>query len=117
MTEEQMNAVRLYVLGDPVSLEYERIPRPRPGAGEALVRVHAAAITRGELEWPEGRLPATPSYEFSGVVAAIGAGVREVNVGKAVYALRRLRPRRRRRRVHRRPGGSSGAEAAHARPH
>jgi NADPH:quinone reductase-like Zn-dependent oxidoreductase len=87
MIEEQMNAMRLHVLSDPVSLEYERIPRPRPGAGEALVRVHAAAITRGELEWPEGRLPATPSYEFSGVVAAIGAGVGGVNVGGAVYAL------------------------------
>jgi NADPH:quinone reductase-like Zn-dependent oxidoreductase len=52
-----------------------------------LVRVHAAAITRGELEWPEGRLPATPSYEFSGVVAAVGADVDDVDVGEAVYAL------------------------------
>src|SRR5439155_13165613 len=29
---------------------------------EVLVRVQAAAITRDELEWPEGRLPATPSW-------------------------------------------------------
>jgi hypothetical protein len=34
-----------------------------------LVRVHAAAITRGELEWPIDRLPAVLSYELSSVVA------------------------------------------------
>jgi NADPH:quinone reductase-like Zn-dependent oxidoreductase len=87
MIEEQMNAVRMHALGDPGRLEYERIPTPRPGAGEVLVRVHAAAITRDELEWPQDRLPATPSYEFSGVVAAIGADVGEVDVGESVYAL------------------------------
>jgi NADPH:quinone reductase-like Zn-dependent oxidoreductase len=87
MIEEEMNAVRLHALGDPAQLEHERIPTPRPGAGEVLVRVYAAAITRDELEWPEDRLPATPSYELSGVVAAIGADVGEVDVGESVYAL------------------------------
>ncbi|HZQ65074.1 MAG TPA: NADP-dependent oxidoreductase [Gaiellaceae bacterium] len=43
-----------------------------------LVRVHAAAITRGELDWPADRLPAIPSYELSGVV---------VETGEEVYAL------------------------------
>jgi len=33
-------------------------------------RVHAAAITRDELTWPTDRLPATPSYELSGVSVA-----------------------------------------------
>ena len=32
------------------------------------MRVHAAAITRDELEWPVDRLPAVPSYELSGVI-------------------------------------------------
>jgi NADPH:quinone reductase-like Zn-dependent oxidoreductase len=40
-----------------------------------LVRVRAAAITRGELEWPVDRLPAIPSYELSGVVVDSGAEV------------------------------------------
>jgi NADPH:quinone reductase-like Zn-dependent oxidoreductase len=87
MIEEQMHAVRLHSLGDPTSLMYERTSTPAPGPREVLVRVHAAAITRGELEWPEGRLPATPSYEFSGVVAAIGPEVERVELGEAVYAL------------------------------
>jgi NADPH:quinone reductase-like Zn-dependent oxidoreductase len=82
-----MRAVRLHAPGDPARLVVEQLPTPRPGAGEALVRVHAAAITRGELDWPADRLPAIPSYEFSGVVAAVGPGVEQVRVGEAVYAL------------------------------
>ena len=48
--------------------------------------MHAAAITR-ELEWPVDRLPAIPSYELSGVVAALGQGVEGVAIGEPVYAL------------------------------
>jgi NADPH:quinone reductase-like Zn-dependent oxidoreductase len=55
-------------------LNVEEVETPSPRPGEALVRVHAAAITRGELEWPVDRLPATPSYELSGVVADSGDG-------------------------------------------
>src|SRR5262249_49879723 len=43
--------------------------------------------TRGELEWPTDRLPATPSYELSGVVEELGADVDEVAAGDAVFAL------------------------------
>jgi len=83
-----MNAVRLYAPGGrPERLVYEQVETPRPGAGEALVRVHAAAITRDELTWPVDRLPAIPSYELSGVVAALGPGVTGLAVGDEVYAL------------------------------
>ena len=69
-----MLAVRLHADG----LRLEEIETPSPGPGEVLVRVRAAAITRDELEWPVDRLPATPSYELSGVVA---------DSGDEVYAL------------------------------
>ena len=69
-----MLAVRLHDDG----LKVEEIETPSPGPGEVLVRVHAAAITRDELEWPVDRLPAVPSYELSGVV---------VDNGDEVYAL------------------------------
>jgi NADPH:quinone reductase-like Zn-dependent oxidoreductase len=59
-------------------LKVEEIETPSPGPGEVLVRVHAAAITRGELEWPVDRLPAIPSHELSGVV---------VDSGDEVYSL------------------------------
>jgi len=64
-------AVRLHT--DGLNVEEIEVPSPRPG--EVLVRVHAAAITRGELEWPVDRLPAIPSYELSGVVVDSGAEV------------------------------------------
>jgi NADPH:quinone reductase-like Zn-dependent oxidoreductase len=67
-------AVRLHRDG----LNVEEIEAPSPRPGEVLVRVHAAAITRGELEWPVDRLPAIPSYELSGTLG---------DSGDEVYAL------------------------------
>jgi NADPH:quinone reductase-like Zn-dependent oxidoreductase len=63
-----MRAIRLYSPGGIEDLRLEEIEAPRSRPGQVLVRVHAAAITRGELEWPIDRLPAIPSYELSGVV-------------------------------------------------
>ncbi len=82
-----MRAIRLQTADGLDGLVAEEIATPQPRAGEALVRVHAAAITRDELEWPVDRLPATPSYELSGVVVAAGPGVESPVVGEAVYAL------------------------------
>ncbi len=82
-----MNAVRLHTATGPAGLVYEQIETPQPQVGEVLVRVHAAAITRDELDWPVKRLPAIPSYEFSGVVAALGQDVGGIAVGEPVYAL------------------------------
>ena len=58
-----MRAVRLLSPDGPGALVLEEIAVPEPAPGEALVRVHAAALTKDELEWPEDRLPAIPSYE------------------------------------------------------
>lgn len=69
-----MRAVRLTTDG----LKLEQIETPEPGEGDALIRVHAAAITKDELEWPTDRLPAIPSYEVSGEL---------VDGGDEVYAL------------------------------
>jgi len=81
-----MEAIRLTSPGlDGLGLETVDTPSLRPG--EALVAVHAAAITRDELEWPLDRLPAVPSYELSGVVAAVADDVDTVSVGDEVYAL------------------------------
>jgi NADPH:quinone reductase-like Zn-dependent oxidoreductase len=69
-----VRAVRLY----PEGLRVEEVARPEPADVEVLVRVDAAAITRGELDWPTDRLPAIPSYELSGVIE---------DRGEEVYAL------------------------------
>ena len=82
-----MRVVRLRAPGGPEQLAVEEAGRPRPGAGEALVRVQAAAITRDELQWPVDRLPAIPSYELAGVVEEAGPGVAGVAPGDEVFAL------------------------------
>jgi NADPH:quinone reductase-like Zn-dependent oxidoreductase len=82
-----MRVVLLRAPGGPEQLAIGEADRPRPGPAEALVRVHAAAITRDELDWPVDRLPAVPSYELSGVVEEVGTGVSGVAAGDEVLAL------------------------------
>src|ERR671934_1214419 len=91
-----MKAIRLHARGGPESLRFEDAPTPRPGAGEVLVRVRAAAVTPTELLWVptwatrDGGprpLPVIPGHEFSGEVAALGEGVTAVGVGEPVYGL------------------------------
>jgi NADPH:quinone reductase-like Zn-dependent oxidoreductase len=81
-----MTAIRLHAPGI-AGLSLDTIDTPSLRPGEALVEVHGAAITRDELEWPLDRLPAVPSYELSGVVAAVADDVDGVSVGDEVYAL------------------------------
>ncbi len=91
-----MKAIRIHERGGPEVLRYEEVPLPKPGDGEILVQVHAAGVTPGELEWfptwftpvslPRP-LPVIPGHEFSGEVAALGAGVESVAVGERVFGL------------------------------
>ena len=91
-----MKAVCLHARGGPEAFVYEEAPQPRPGEGEVLVRVHAAGVIHTELGWVptwttragEPRpLPVIPGHEFSGEIAALGAGARGVGVGDLVYGL------------------------------
>lgn len=81
-----MRAVQL--VGEGVAgLTLREVEVPRPGKGEALVRVGAAAITRDELTWPLDRLPTIPSYELAGTIVAVGSEADEATVGDDVWAL------------------------------
>jgi len=95
-----MKSIRLHTRAapgkeSPAQLIYEDAPRPTPQPGEALVRVHAVAITRTELTWdetyqyPNGRprLPTIPGHEMSGVIESVPPGVRDLGPGDAVYGL------------------------------
>ena len=91
-----MFAIRLHARGDPGGMVYESAPAPQPGEGEVLVRVHAAGVTPTELSWVPtwttrtGKarpLPVIPGHEYSGEIAALGAGVMDVSVGDLVYGL------------------------------
>jgi NADPH:quinone reductase-like Zn-dependent oxidoreductase len=71
------------------------IPQPEPGAGELLIRVHAAGVTPTELGWyptshtktGEPRTGAVPGHEFSGVVTSLGKDVAGFEAGQAVYGM------------------------------
>src|SRR5438093_12308979 len=90
-----MKAVRSRTRGGPETLRYEDAPEPRLGEGDALVRVHAAAITPTELTWNstwtdsngKDRRPIVPSFEVSGTVERVGTGVTDMKRGEPVYGL------------------------------
>ncbi|MEU6315611.1 NADP-dependent oxidoreductase [Streptomyces sp. NPDC047014] len=94
-----MKAVRVHTFGDPDRLVHEEVPRPSPGPGEVLVRVHAAGVNppdgyarRGFADLPEAirpawPLPFTPGWDISGVVVEAGAGVSEWQPGDEVFGM------------------------------
>jgi NADPH:quinone reductase-like Zn-dependent oxidoreductase len=92
---QTMMALRAHARGGAEQLIYEQAPLPAPGPGEALVAVHAAAITFAELTWDLSwttrngvdRTPVIPSHEVSGTVAALGPGADGLTVGAEVYGL------------------------------
>jgi NADPH:quinone reductase-like Zn-dependent oxidoreductase len=64
----------------------QEVPLPSPAPGEALVAVHAVALTAGELAWPQS-WPAIPGHEISGTVAGLGESVTSLAAGQQVYGL------------------------------
>ena len=90
-----MKAVRAHTRGGPETLVYEDAPLPHLALGDALVRVHAAAITPTEFTWNstwtssdgKDRRPIVPSYEVSGIVENVAADVSDLKVAEDVYGL------------------------------
>lgn len=78
-----MRAQVLREFGRPLALE--ELADPRPGPGEALLRVGAAGVCATDLTIQAGsiatvRLPHVPGHEIAGVVDALGPGL-EAGVG------------------------------------
>ena len=90
-----MKAVRLYGSRGNARVVLEETPTPEIGEGQVLVRVHATAVTPGELEWyptlhtPKGdpRSRQILSHEFSGVIEEVAAGITGLEKGDAVYGM------------------------------
>lgn len=75
--------------GKLASLVLEDAPKPVPAAGEALIRLHAAALNRRDLWIQRGqyaalRYPALLGSDGAGVVEEIGSGVEGGWVGRSV---------------------------------
>lgn len=88
-----MKAAYFLKHGGPEAMQYGELPDPIAGDGEVLVDVHAASVNG--VDWkvrkgsyaPIERFPYVPGRDFSGVVAALGAHVRDFAVGDAVFGV------------------------------
>ena len=85
-----MKAIRVEAAGDADALRLQEIPEPRPGPGEAVVRLDAVGVNFIEVYQRKGQYsmarPFTPGGEGAGTVVAIGDGVSAVRVGDRVVS-------------------------------
>src|ERR1700683_1010098 len=85
-----MKAVLCTHFGPPDELELADIPPPKAAAGEAVVRVKAAALNFFDTLIVAGKyqhkppFPFSPASEFAGIVESVGTGVTEVAPGDRV---------------------------------
>jgi NADPH2:quinone reductase len=86
-----MKAMMLNTFGGPNSFELSDVPKPVPGAGEVLVRVHATSINPLDYQVRRGDyadlvpLPAISGHDVSGVVEEVGSGVTAFAPGDEVW--------------------------------
>ena len=92
-THSTMMAWRVHEFGPPEVMKFERVPRPKPGPGEILVKVEGAGvgpwdgwIRAGKSALPQP-LPLTLGSDLSGEIVAMGPGVSELRVGDQVYGV------------------------------
>jgi NADPH:quinone reductase-like Zn-dependent oxidoreductase len=88
-----MKAVLLTGHGGPEMLRYGEAPDPVAGPGEVLVDVHAASVNAADYKVRLGESPGNLKFphilgrDFSGVVAARGPGVTDLEIGDAVFGV------------------------------
>ena len=75
------------------ALTWTELPTPQPGAGEVLVKIHAASLNFPDLLIVQNKyqikpaLPFVPGSEYAGVVEAVGQGVSHLKIGQTVACL------------------------------
>lgn len=83
-----MKAAVVRQFGKPLTIEEVQIPSPGPG--EVLVKIVATGVCHTDLhaadgDWPVKPVPPfIPGHEGAGVVAAVGAGVKQLREGDPV---------------------------------
>ena len=92
-----MRAVGVNEFGGPEALEVVELPDPSPGAGEVLVRVHAATVNPTDTytrngaraeQLRKGPPPYVPGMDVAGVLVGIGDGVKtDLSVGDRVMGI------------------------------
>jgi NADPH2:quinone reductase len=91
-----MKAIVVHEFGGLDVLKYEETPAPKPGAGQVLVRIHAAGVNPYDTYMRAGTyaikppLPYTPGSDGAGVIEAVGFGVTKVKPGDRVYTAKSI---------------------------
>jgi NADPH2:quinone reductase len=79
-------AIRIEKTGGPEVMKLAEVEVPKPGQGQALVRVEATGVNFIDIYQRSGAykldLPLTLGQEGAGVVEAVGPGVTEVRQGQ-----------------------------------
>jgi NADPH:quinone reductase-like Zn-dependent oxidoreductase len=88
-----MMAWRVHEFGPPEVMSFERVPRPVPGPGDVLVRVHAVGvgpwdgwIRAGRSALPQP-LPLTLGSDLSGDIQSVGMDVPDLRSGDRIYGV------------------------------
>ena len=88
-----MKAIVMHGPGLADELFYESAPKPTPGVGRVLVKVHAASVNQIDWKRASGRAggPLTPAFpwipgmDFAGTVEAVGDGAEGFEAGDMVF--------------------------------
>jgi NADPH:quinone reductase-like Zn-dependent oxidoreductase len=79
--------------GGPEARRYGDVPDPVAGPGQVLIDVHAASVNGADWKVRAGKyapitdVPYIPGRDFSGVVSALGDGVKDFAIGDAVFGV------------------------------
>src|SRR3982751_3257669 len=86
-------SARIHEYGSPEVVQVEEAALADPGAGEVLIRIHAAGVNPIDWKIRAGHmqqvmplpLPFTLGGDLSGIVEAVGPDVMDLNAGDEVY--------------------------------
>lgn len=90
-----MKAIQIRAFGGPEVMEFVETPEPMPGPNEVVVEVHAASVNPADCKMRDGsmnqygalKLPRILGRDFSGTIAAVGAGISDLRPGDAVFGI------------------------------
>ncbi len=88
-----MRAIEIERPGGPEVLRMIEMPRPRPKAGEVVIRVIAAGVNRPDIQQRRGLYPPPPDasplpgLDVAGIIEDVGPGVASAGIGDRVCAL------------------------------
>lgn len=93
--QQTMRAIQYDRYGGPEVLSVRTVPRPTPGPGRVLIRVHASSVNPIDVKIRSGamrlmsgrRFPKLTGFDFAGEVAGLGSAVTGLTVGEHVWGV------------------------------